>query len=39
VWISAILGFFAFLPVFFSKVRSIQTIPSEDPDAESGALA
>jgi MFS family permease len=33
IWISAILGFFAFLPVLFSKVRSIQTIPTEDPDA------
>jgi MFS family permease len=33
VWISAILGFSAFLPVFFSKVRSIQTIPTDDPNA------
>jgi MFS family permease len=32
IWISAILGFFAFLPVFFSKVRTIKTIPTEDPD-------
>lgn len=32
IWISAILGLFAFLPVFFSRVRSIQTIPTEDPD-------
>ena len=39
IWISAILGFFAFLPVFFSKVRSIQTIPSEEPDAEAGEPA
>jgi MFS family permease len=37
-WISAILGLFAFLPVFFSKVRSIRTIPTEDPN-ESGALS
>lgn len=32
IWISAILGLFAFLPVFFSKVRTIQAIPTEDPD-------
>lgn len=32
IWISAILGLFAFLPVFFSRVRSIRTIPTEDPD-------
>jgi MFS family permease len=32
IWISAILGFFAFLPVFFSTVRSIKTIPTEDPN-------
>jgi MFS family permease len=32
IWISAALGLFAFLPVFFSKVRSIQTIPTEDFD-------
>ncbi|MDQ3128074.1 MAG: MFS transporter [Chloroflexota bacterium] len=32
IWISAILGLFAFLPVFLSKVRTIQTIPTEDPD-------
>ena len=32
MWISAILGFFSFLPVFFSKVRSIRTIPTDDPD-------
>ena len=32
IWISAILGLFAFLPVFFSRVRTIRTIPTEDPD-------
>ncbi|HET7471884.1 MAG TPA: MFS transporter, partial [Candidatus Limnocylindrales bacterium] len=32
MWISAILGFFAFLPVLFSKVPSIKTIPTADPD-------
>lgn len=33
IWISAILGLFAFLPVFVSKVRTVRTIPTEDPDA------
>jgi predicted MFS family arabinose efflux permease len=37
IWISAILAFFAFLPVFFSKVRTIQAIPSDDPDAAAAA--
>jgi MFS family permease len=37
MWISAILGFLPFLAVFFSKVRSIRTIPTEDPDAASPA--
>ena len=32
MWISAILGFFTFLPVFLSKVRSIRTIPTADPN-------
>ena len=32
MWVSAILGLFAFLPVFLSKVRSIQEIPTEDPN-------
>jgi len=31
VWISAILTLFAFLPVLFSKVRSIRTIPTDAP--------
>jgi MFS family permease len=39
IWISAILGLFAFLPVFFSKVRSIQTIPTEDPNESAAASA
>jgi MFS family permease len=39
VWISAILGVFAFLPVFFSKVRSIRTIPTEDPNESVAASA
>jgi MFS family permease len=33
IWISAILGLFGFLPVLFSKVRSIETIPTEEPEA------
>src|SRR5438046_1299675 len=36
IWISAILGLFAFLPVFFSQVGSIQTIP---PDARNEPAA
>jgi predicted MFS family arabinose efflux permease len=39
IWISAILGLFAFLPVFFSKVRSIRTIPSETPNESAAAGA
>ena len=31
IWISAILGLFAFLPVFVSKVRTVRTIPTDDP--------
>jgi predicted MFS family arabinose efflux permease len=33
IWIGAILGVFAFLPVLLSPVRSLRTIPTEDPDA------
>jgi MFS family permease len=33
IWISAVLGFIPFVFVLFSKVRSIKTIPTEDPDA------
>lgn len=32
IWISAILSLFAFLPVLFSKVRAIQTIPTDEPE-------
>ncbi len=32
IWISAILACLAFLPVLFSKVRSIETIPTTDPN-------
>ncbi len=31
MWISAILNVFTFLPVLFSRVRTIQTIPTEEP--------
>src|SRR4029079_8646247 len=34
IWISAILSCLAFLPVLFSKVRSIQTIPTGEPGVE-----
>jgi predicted MFS family arabinose efflux permease len=39
IWISAILACFAFLPVLFSKVRGIQTIPTEDPDVVAAGAA
>lgn len=32
IWIGAILVMFALLPVFFSPVRSLRTIPAMDPD-------
>jgi predicted MFS family arabinose efflux permease len=32
IWVSAILGLFAFLPVLISKVRGIQTIPTGEPE-------
>jgi MFS family permease len=32
VWVSAILGLFAFLPVLLSKVPRIQTIPTGEPE-------
>ena len=32
IWISAILGLFAFLPVLISKVPRIQTIPTGEPE-------
>jgi MFS family permease len=39
VWISAILGIFAFLPVLFSSVRRVETIPTGDPEAPIAAPA
>ena len=33
IWIGSILGLLAFLPTFLSPVRSLRTIPTEDPDA------
>jgi MFS family permease len=32
IWISAVLSLFAFLPVLFSKVRTVQAIPSGEPE-------
>ncbi len=32
IWVGAIGGIFSFLPVFFSPVRSLRTIPAMDPD-------
>ncbi|HET9614914.1 MAG TPA: MFS transporter [Candidatus Limnocylindrales bacterium] len=32
IWVSSILSLFAFLPVLLSSVRSVQTIPSGEPD-------
>jgi MFS family permease len=32
VWISALLSFLAFLPVLFSSVRHVQTIPTDEPE-------
>jgi MFS family permease len=39
IWISGILSLFAFLPVLFSKVRTIRTIPTEEPGATAAAPA
>ena len=39
VWISAILGIFSFLPVLFSTVRRVETIPTGDPEAPAAAPA
>jgi predicted MFS family arabinose efflux permease len=33
VWVGAILGLFAFLPVFLTPIRSLREIPTDDPDA------
>jgi MFS family permease len=32
IWVGSILGVLAFLPVFFSPVRSLREIPTEDPN-------
>ena len=32
IWVGAILGILAFLPVFLSPVRSLRTIPTDDPN-------
>ena len=37
IWISSILSMFTFLPVLFSKVRAIWTIPTDEPDATAAA--
>ncbi len=39
IWISAILSLFTFLPVLFSKVRSIVTIPTGEPADVAAASA
>ncbi len=37
IWIGAILGLFAFLPVLLSPVRTLREIPTEDPDEAAAA--
>src|SRR5204863_6289199 len=32
IWVGSILGVLAFLPVFLSPVRSLRSIPTDDPD-------
>ncbi len=39
IWISAILSLFTFLPVLFSKVRTIRTIPTGEPADVAAASA
>jgi len=39
VWVSAVLGLFSFLPVLFSTVRRVQTIPTAEPEAPVAAPA
>jgi MFS family permease len=34
IWIGAIGGVFGFLPIFFSPVRRLRTIPAIDPEAD-----
>ena len=36
IWVSALLSLLAFLPVLFSRVRGIQSIPSGEPEAIAG---
>jgi MFS family permease len=36
IWVSALLSLLAFLPVLFSPVRGIQSIPSGEPEAIAG---
>jgi MFS family permease len=36
IWVSALLSLLAFLPVLFSRVRGIQSIPSGEPEALAG---
>jgi MFS family permease len=36
IWVSALLSLLAFLPVLFSPVRQIQSIPSGEPEAIAG---
>jgi len=36
IWVSALLSLLAFLPVLFSPVRRIQSIPSGEPEAIAG---
>jgi MFS family permease len=39
IWLSAVLGLFGFLPVLFSKVRAIVTMPIGDPEEPAAAPA
>jgi MFS family permease len=39
IWISSILSLFTFLPVLFSKVRAIRTIPTDEPPSVAAASA
>jgi len=33
IWVGSVLGLFVFLPVLFSRVRNVQTIPTGEPEA------
>jgi MFS family permease len=37
IWIGSILGLFSVLPVFFSPVRTLRTIPTDDPNVATPA--